>query len=46
MADDILSDTSGETTGTDSGRGFSEEDSHSQGRGSLPSETGNFTNFT
>ncbi|XP_041360249.1 protocadherin beta-14-like [Gigantopelta aegis] len=39
MADEILSEISGETTGTDSGRGFSEEDSHSQGRSSLPSET-------
>ncbi|XP_071088266.1 protocadherin-11 X-linked-like isoform X1 [Haliotis cracherodii] len=40
ITDDILSNSSGETTGTDSGRGYSEEDSHSQGRSSLPSETG------
>ncbi|XP_046555855.1 protocadherin-11 X-linked-like isoform X2 [Haliotis rubra] len=39
ITDDILSNSSGETTGTDSGRGYSEEDSHSQGRSSLPSET-------
>ncbi|ESO93925.1 hypothetical protein LOTGIDRAFT_228637 [Lottia gigantea] len=35
-ADDTNSDSSGEITGTDSGRGGSEEDSHSNGRASPP----------